>query len=356
MNARRTILTTTTAALLVTGLAACSTGAGDAAEGETTVTVIGFPGLFAEQFRALVIEPYEHANPGVTIEYEERSTSAESIGQIAGAGGNQSYDLALVDKSAQGAANEQGLFVPLTAEQVPHLDGLIDIAQSETGYGPSIYIDSLALVYNTESGQPAPDAWDDLWDGRYAGEVALAIDNAFGLTLVAALSAQNGNDYHDGIDEEIARLSELADGQVQTFAPSPDVYTAVASGSAELGLGWYARAKDFAQDNPTLDVVVPEGAGVALTPTINLVAGAPEEDAALAFLDYAIGPEAQTALARDGFYGPVSADVELTDDELAQTASPAGGVLTGGTIPDWAYIAGVTGDWLDRIKREVIAQ
>jgi putative spermidine/putrescine transport system substrate-binding protein len=335
-------------------LTAAATAAILAAASDTTVTVVGFPGLFAEQFEELVIAPYEEANPGVDIVYEEQSTSAESIGRVASSGGT--YDLAIVDKSAQGGANEQGLFQQLDAARVPNLEHLVPEAESADGFGPSIYIDSLALLYNTEQVDEAPTQWSDLFDERYDGEVAVSIENAMGLSLLVGLSNDLGTDYQESIDPALEEMKQLGDGQALTFAPSPDAYTMVASGSATLSLGWYARGKDFAAENPSFDVVVPEGSGVALTPTVNLVESAPEEEAALDFLDYAIGEEAQGALARDGFYGPVNANVELSAEELAASAAIDGGVLDGGIVPDWDFISQHTGDWTQRIKREVIDQ
>ncbi|WP_192497682.1 extracellular solute-binding protein [Pseudoclavibacter sp. CFCC 13611] len=351
MKITRILALGVTAALATGLLAGCS-----ANTDQTTVTVIGFPGLFSDQFQDLVIKPYEDAHPNVKIDYEQKSTSAETIGQVSGAAANQTYDLALVDKSAQGDANKQGIFEKLPADEVPNTADLIDLAKNADGFGPSIYIDSLALVYNTQSGTPAPTGWQDFWDSQYQGQVAMSIDNAFGLSLITALAKENGNDYRQSIDPEIAKLKELAAGQVQTFQPTPDVYSAVASGSAQLGLGWYARAKAFSNDNPSLGVVVPKNAGVALTPTINLVSNAPQKEEALDFLNYAIGSEAQTALAREGHYGSVNRNVSLSAEERAASASPEGGQLDGGVFPDWAYISTVQSDWIQRIKREVLAR
>jgi len=350
MTTSRALLTAAAAAAILAGTTAC----GGSASSDTTVTVVGFPGLFAEQFEELVIAPYEEANPGVDIVYEEQSTSAESIGRVASSGGT--YDIAIVDKSAQGGANDQGLFQQLDPAQVPNLAHLVPEAESADGFGPSIYIDSLALLYNTDLVDEAPTQWSDLFDEEYDGEVAVSIENAMGLSLLVGLSNDLGTDYQESIDPALEEMRQLGDGQALTFAPSPDAYTMVASGSATLSLGWYARGKDFAAENPSFDVVVPEGSGVALTPTINLVDGAPQEEAALAFLDYAIGEEAQGALARDGFYGPVNADVELSAEELASSAAIEGGVLDGGIVPDWDFISQHTSDWTQRIKREVIDQ
>ncbi|WP_150461844.1 extracellular solute-binding protein [Nesterenkonia ebinurensis] len=356
---RQKYLAPTATAILALGLVSCGNGDeeanGEGTNDEVEITVVGFPGLFAQQFEELVIEPYVEENPDVTIHYEEQSNSADSVGQIAASTGNQAYDLAIIDKATQGGANEQGLFQQIDSEQVPNIDNLIEDGANAEGYGPLIYVDSLTLLYNTESGIEPPTSWGDVGDSRYENEVVLNIANAMGLSLIVGLAEQEGNDYTESIDEEIEFLSEAAD-QVQSFSPNPDVYTAVASGSAELGIGWYARAIDFAEENPSLGVVVPEDGGVALTPTINLVEAAPEEEAALDFLNYAIGPEAQAALAREGYYGPVSSEVDMSDEELTISASPDGGILTGGTIPDWDYIAGVTSEWIERIEREVIAQ
>ncbi|RSX54358.1 spermidine/putrescine-binding periplasmic protein [Bifidobacterium goeldii] len=342
-------------ALVLTASACGSAGStvSSSSSAKTTVSVIGFPGLFAQQFEELVIKPYEKANPNVTIKYTEKKTSAESIGQVVAAKNRQTYDIAIVDKSAQGDANKQGVFSKVSADDAPNINDLVDTAKSEDGYGPSVYIDSLALIYNKDTVKNAPSKWEDLWNPEYKGQVVMSINNAFGLSLIAGLAHDNGDDYTKSIDKEIDQLKQLKGGQVQSFSPTPDVYTSVASGAAQVGLGWYARAKSFADENTNVGVVVPKNGGVALTPTINLVEGAPNKKEALKFLNYAIGSEAQSALAKKGYYGPVSSKVTLSDDELSKTAAIDGGVLEGGVVPDWNYIATVTTDWLQVIKQEI---
>lgn len=354
MKLKSIIALLATSGLILTASACGTSNTTNSSSGsKTTVSVIGFPGLFAQQFDELVIKPYEKANPNVTIKYTEKKTSAESIGQVVAAKNRQTYDIAIVDKSAQGDADKQGVFSKISEDEAPNIADLIDTAKSEDGYGPSVYIDSLALIYNKDTVKKAPSTWEDLWNPEYKGQVVMSINNAFGLSLIAGLAHDNGDDYTKSIDKEIEQLKQLKGGQVQSFSPTPDVYTSVASGAAQVGLGWYARAKTFADENTNVGVVVPKNSGVALTPTINLVNGAPNKTEALKFLNYAIGAEAQTALASKGYYGPVNSKVTLSADELSKTAAIDGGVLEGGVVPDWIYISTVTTDWLQIIKQEI---
>lgn len=351
----------TVAVLALAGCSTSATPAGQApassssagASGPQTINITGFSGAFADQFQAEVIDPFEDENPDITVVYTPAANSAEMLAELRTNTTRATNDLVIIDSSVAVTANQEGLFEELDPEIVTNLDDLVDDAVVEEGFGPAITIDSLAYVYNPSIFDAAPTTWEGMNDEQYAGQLALQIADTRGIALIAGLSKEMGLDYEDGIDAQLAELADIAP-LVQTFQPQPNLYDAIRSGSAGLGVGWNARAQALSDETPDeIAVTVPEAAGVAQISTLNLVSTSEKKDAAQLFLNYAISAEAQQRLAEEAYYGPVNVNATLPDDIVDRVATEDGVLKDAATI-DWAYIAPNYADWVQRIQREVI--
>ena len=72
--------------------------------------------------------------------------------------------------------------------------------------------------------------------------------------------------------------------------------------------------------------------------TINLVEGAQNPAAGLAFINYALSPEAQERFAKLMYYGPSNRNTKLPEDVMSRTSSyPA--TLEKMLPVDWEYVA-----------------
>ncbi|WP_103502985.1 MULTISPECIES: ABC transporter substrate-binding protein [unclassified Streptomyces] len=341
--------------LLLNSCAGSAGAPGDSQDGSgrQTVTFMGFFGTFQDSFTKTVIEPFEDANPDIEIEYVPIQNSAEVLAKLRASQQRPTADVALMDSSVAPTANAEGLFAKLDPALVPNLSELVDAARLEEGYGPGLTLDSLAILYNSDRVDEAPTSWDDLWDERFRGRLALPIADTRGVALIIALQHILGVDYQEDIDPAIDRLRELAPS-VQTWQPSPDVYTSVQSGEVDVAVGWNARGQ-FYQDSSggVVRPVLPEEGTVQQINSINLVNDSPNAEAAQKFIDYAIGAQAQKAFGDDAYYAPVNENAELEPETAERTtASEEQQRLQ---IPvDWSWLTSRYTDWVDRIKREVI--
>src|SRR5690606_20121444 len=103
-----------------------------------------------------------------------------------------------------------------------------------------------------------PTSIADLWGPEYKGEIAWASGTMDMLMPLIAFNKSLGGDYLQNIDLAIDKLAELAPS-VQTWAPTPDVYTVVMNGSAKVGFGWNSFAQYYADlSNGKLGIVAPE--------------------------------------------------------------------------------------------------
>ena len=88
--------------------------------------------------------------------------------------------------------------------------------------------------------------------------------------------------------------------------------------------------------------------------TINLVAGSRNPEAATAFIEHALGREAQKRFTESMFYAPTNAKAEISQAAINRTAASAENMAK--MIPlDWGWVTTIRDSWNNRWRREVIA-
>ncbi len=169
------------------------------------------------------------------------------------------------------------------------------------------------------------------YDVAFAGVPDLA-----GRALVLIANRLAGqDDYRQGVDKGIALVGDLTPN-VLSFDPMPDAYAFIVNGTAALELGWNGRAQLYARQSPgRIASLVPAEGSATIKHSINLVQGAPQREAARLFIDYALGAQAQGAVADRLFLSPMNhraAVAEATRDRIVRPEQTA----------DWLPV-----DWLE---------
>ncbi|MFT3942265.1 MAG: ABC transporter substrate-binding protein [Ancrocorticia sp.] len=338
-----------TVALLT--LAGCSNG-GASSDG-AEVNIIAYSGVWEEQYRKAVIDPFQDAHPDIKINYVSKRSSAEMLSALQGQQGKPMTDVSIMDISVSTSGNNQEIFEKLTEEQVPNLARVKDEFRNADGFGPAVNVDAVALLYDTAVVGEAPTSWSILWEPEYKGKVSVvAPPSLLGISLTAIASTMEGEDYMQSIDKATAKLVELAPN-ISSFAPNPDEYQSIITGQTVFGLGQNGRGQYYADESGgKLGVAFPEEGTAYQINTINLVKDAPNAEAATTFIDYALSAEAQTAFAEALFYAPTVDNATLSDD-VASRVVPTDGSLN--IIPlDVNFLAANRDAWTDMWKRMVI--
>jgi putative spermidine/putrescine transport system substrate-binding protein len=88
--------------------------------------------------------------------------------------------------------------------------------------------------------------------------------------------------------------------------------------------------------------------------TVNVVKGSKNKDAALAFANFVISPEAQKSFAEVTYYGATNVKAKVSDEVLKRSiANPE---LQSRIIPtDWNFVSPLRDQWTQRWRREIIA-
>ncbi|MGP5414345.1 ABC transporter substrate-binding protein [Brachybacterium paraconglomeratum] len=351
---RRAFIASTAVAAAGVGLSACSSG-GDGVEGSATsgpINIIGYAGIWEEQYRAAVIEPFLAEYPDITVNYASKRSSAEMLSAVQSEGGNRTTDITIMDIAVSNGGNSQGIFSTLSEEDVPNIANVNPDLVNADGFGPVVMLDAVSLLYASAEFSTPPESWEVLWDEQYRGKVnVVAPPSGIGINLTAITADMIGEDFTTSIDQTVTKLQELAPN-VQSWAPNPDEYQSVVTGQTVLGVGQNARAQYYVDDSDgALGATVPQEGTVYQINTINLTADAPNPEAAKTFINYALSPEAQTAFAEAMYYAPSIDNAELPEEVAARLVEYG----DDGIIPlDQEWLAATRDEWTERWNREIV--
>ncbi|MBP2549255.1 putative spermidine/putrescine transport system substrate-binding protein [Neorhizobium galegae] len=319
-----------------------------------TVNIVGFSGVFAENYQKFVIDPFKAKYPDITVTYQQSKNSAETLALLTLQKADPKIDVALIDVAVAIKAAKGGIFAKLDPSKVKVLDEMPAWARLEGDQAVAFSQDNLAILYNTETVKQPPTSWTDLADPKYKGRIAAKLSDTRGVILLPILDKIAGTDYKTSIDPALDFLKKMAPN-VSTWEPAPDCYAVIQSGEADLSICWNGRAQ-YLHDTQggKIGVAAPKEGSIGQTNTIGLVENSKNAEAAQLFINYALGTEAQATFAEKSFYGPVNTKVSLPDAVAVRIYGSKEAQAAQMSL-DWNFVADKYAAWIQRITREVIA-
>ena len=324
-----------------------------------TITVMGYRnGGFQENYVKAVVDPFMKANPNIKVKFYGVQNAGGMLGLMRAQKTAPQTDIAIFDLSVAKIAKAEGLIAPVEADAVPNYADLQDVGRELGLWAPPLTYDTLSLIYHKAAFPVAPNSWKVMWDKKYDRKVVVPAQGggdiqAIALTLIAN-SMAGENDYKKNIRPGIDSLVKLAPN-VMTWEPKPDAYTLIATGSADLGIGWNARSQlNMITMGGKLGAVAPDEGTVSQVNIISQVAGGKNPAATQAFINYALSPVAQKAFSELMYYAPTNKKVVVS--EAAQARIP---LLEKKTMAkllpvDWLVVADMREAILEPWRREII--
>lgn len=281
---------------------------------------------------------------GIDTEYV-RLSSGEAVARLEAEGGDPSFDVWFGGPSTGPVAADQNDLLERYVS--PNAEAIGDEFKDPDGLWTGIYIGALGFCSNAglldELGIEAPTSFDDLLDPALENNIAVADQRTSGtaITLGASVAALRGEDeamdYFRELDQNIFQYtrSGAAPGQM---AAQGEVAVAII-----FSHDCIATAETTGVDLVT--TFPEEGTGYEVG-QVSLIANAEHPNAARAFIDWALTPEAQEVAAEAHSYQiPTHPDaavpeqaVSLEEITLAEDYSPAFAeeLAAGGWADRWA--------------------
>lgn len=251
-------------------------------------------------------------------------TQMSNLAKIQAGKAKPDIDVVFSSGLSHAAGKQIGLYEKLDPAVVSNASHVYKAGLDPDGIGVACSLTSIGIGYNTqkykEAGIPPITSWNDLWDPRLKGKLAIC---SFGVTwtqdflvLIARLAGGSEINIRPGF----ARIRELKTMGNLAFIPNSP---AEMENLLTQGLAWTTvtasiRAYGLQDQGYPFEFVYPKEGGSFYANWMDVVKNAPHPNAAQAFVNHVLSPEAQMIMAK-GFYGPTNETVVLPP-ELARKA------------------------------------
>jgi putative spermidine/putrescine transport system substrate-binding protein len=321
------------------------------ARAQTVLNVTVYGGSFEDGWRKAVIEPFEKANPGIKVNISQGLTF-QAAALMRAQKDDVKVDVVMMDEVAATEVAAEGLSVPLSEQTVPNLTGLYPEFRV-AGYGyTKVGFSSLIIAYNSQKVTPAPKSWADFWEPRFSGKIAIPnIDTATGLLFFLAVNELNGGSL-DNVEPGFAAMTKLKAGVVAFTEQHAQIAQLLTEGDIIM-IPWASdRAVGLEKTGVPVSALIPKEGSFIGEQTLSIAKDTKQLDAALAYVNFAISPEAQSGNAKYTFISPVSSQAVLEPETALLVPNGAAAVKLL-RRPDWKPVNERRAQWIERWNREI---
>ena len=322
------------------------------ARGQTELIVTVNGGTFEEGWRKAVIQPFEQANPDIKVSLVQGLTF-QNVALMRAQKDAPNVDVIMMDDVAATQAAAEGLAHPLSIETVPNLNEIYPEFRVANDIYTKIYWVPEVLAYNTQVVTSAPQSWAEVWDLKYKGRVAVSnIDTVTGLMFFLLVNAMRGGTVENA-DPGFAAMRELK-GSIVAFPTQHAQQSQLFTQGDIVIAPWVSdRTTSMMQAGQPIAWTIPKEGAVMAEGTLAIAKGTKKLDAALKYVNFAIGATAQAANAKLTNIPPVNQKAVL--DTATLKAIPNGPeALKITRRPDWKSINQQRAKWIDRWNREIV--
>lgn len=288
-------------------LSVCLCLAGASFAQEVTLRVGNYGGAFTATQKKYAADVFTQRT-GIKIQFIDGNPTDHLAKMIASKGREAPYDVVYLDDDVQAKAADAGVIAKLDPALVPNLKNLYDEAKNKEGYGPGILFYSIGIAYNVDKLKQAGIAeltsWEDLWDAKLAGRVAVPdLSTIMGRDfLVASARLAGGSE-----KEPLKGIAKIATLKAHSYYTS----SATLANLFQSGDVWAApwingRAWGMIDKGAPMKFVLPKEGGYGNMTTIDVVAGTKLAKQAQAYIDFVLDPLPQLGQANDVPYGPTN--------------------------------------------------
>ena len=293
---KKTFLACTVA--LVAGLAA-------PAFAEQQITVVNFGGANANAQKKAYYEPIEKAGIKVVpVEYNGEQAKIKAMVETK----KVTWDVVEVESPDVTRGCDEGLFEKLDYSKIGNKADFLPSAVSECGVG--VFVWSTVMAYNGDKLKTAPTSWADFWDvkkipgkrgmrkgARYNLEFALMADGVKPADVYKVLATK------DGAERAFKKMTELKPN-IQFWEAGAQPPQFLVAGDVVLTTVYNGRIDAANREGRDLKIYWP--GGIYDLDYWVIPKGAPNKEASLKFIQFAMKPENQAVYSQAIPYGPTN--------------------------------------------------
>lgn len=222
---------------------------------------------------------------------------------------NPPFSAAMLNERYTAMLRDDDYFETLTPQLVPNLANVIAPAKLKGDTAVTGMLAPLVIGYRTDLVSRPPRGWADLWDQRFRGQLGLyAITNSAAM-MMALWAAEHFGSGRGDIDKAVAKFAELKPfPQLGYSAQLTPLLSQGQIAVAPIDVGEIATMQ--AQGVP-VDYVIPEEGMFVFDHSFSLLRYGADKEAAAKYIDFVLGPETQSWMARNWLIAPTNKTVTL---------------------------------------------
>ncbi len=285
---------------------------------------------------------------GYTVQLVPKATGPEIIAAAIAQKDKPQVDVVQTDLLPFLVGNDQGIFSPLDATQIPNIAKLVDVARFDPN-GVMTYGDVFSIIYNHDvfkkKGWAPPKAeWSELMRPEFRGMMVLPpINTTYGLYTLVTLARIHGGSERD-IEPGFKALKTLAPGVVEWPTTFARMGQFLQDETAAVGLYSSSSAAEMQKRGLPVSYVVAKP--LLFTGTAaGIMKNAPNPEGAKAFLNWWISKETLTYRAER--YGNVTMNKDVTANPI-----PVSQLAEMQKI-DYTHVNSQRSRWIQIFEREI---
>jgi len=341
MHAKRAIL----------GIAAAGLAMGSGLARAADLTVTAFGGIWEQNYRKCVIEPFEQRT-GKKVDVV-LGTPAQWLNQIAANPGKPPIDVVTNTTDVGYEAIRRGLVDAFTAEQVPNLADVAPQFKDVTkGHGALYGYGAMGLAYDSKRVKNPPKTWDEFVQGTLRGDWVAAMPGISypsttitGLWLFVHLYA---NDDLDNIGPALQKIKAMRDsGNLLFWNDVNEFLSLIKTRQVDIGMYWDGRTWAFHDEgNPDVRYYNPQpGAPISSSFIQKVKNGSP---LAYDFINTVLSPQAQGCWGSAMRYAMSNTKAEYTP-EVKDQITPTSQIL----VAPYEQIGQKAGAWIEQWNKTI---
>jgi putative spermidine/putrescine transport system substrate-binding protein len=247
------------------------------------------------------------ADTGVAVEYVTGGT-IDRLNKEKLAKGNPESDITFTTSHVGWLYANDGLYETLDLAKVPNAKNLVEQARiSPYHIGTWAYVYTIGYRPDLMKGV-AFDSWADLWRPEVKGKLAAPdFDPSHIITVAAILSGGNAATWEKGQ----AKLKELKPNFKAFYTNDANSQQLIANGETPVQVILSMNAHYMVGEGVPVQLVIPKEGAVLGIDTVAIMKGSKKADLAYKFINTALDPQVQAAVAKFKKGSPVVLDAKL---------------------------------------------